>query len=876
MERIKTFYEKHTRIIFYSAAFLLPFLCTVFLFAVRGIYPFGGITFLKKDMYQQYTPFFYEFYRKLKNGNSLWYSWNAGLGANFLAVIAYYLASPLNLLCVLFPENSILEFMTYSVVIKTGLMGLTASAYLAYHFRRHDPAMAFFSLAYSMSAFMAAYNWNIEWMDVLFAAPLALLGLEKLKDGGSPLIYYLSLSYAIFTNYYLSIMLCIYLTLYFIVLNVIKGFDIKATLNFLVFSVLSGLTAAVLILPEYYSLRFTTFTNIRFPRELTVYLSPLELFTSHLIGVTPETGLGHYPNIYCGLLTLFMIVLYAFSVKEKLKEKICYISLLMFFLLSFDINILNFIWHGFNYPDSLPARQGYLYTLLLMMMAYEAFLSLREIKQNILFASLVFSYVFIMLITFFSGKERMDDISRIINYVFALSIVIILLLYRSAPSKIHFPGNGQELIFRYGLLLILLSEIVLNMYLTGSRSVKRTDYFRKYDDFKVLNDEKALTDTEDDSPLSRADEIGRNVRNDSMMIDYPSLSFFSSTTNGLLIKYLQKYGIMNSRVFYLSDGTTAVTSFLSGQKYIFVPEGKICTSEDIASPHIFSNGSVLYQYNDYLPNGYVLRVNDKAKEKLFLSASEAENIIDSKTDAPNSEYPPSDAQNTLIHDLNISGTALMRYGSFENGTLAHADEKLSVKYSDTCHLYAYNASKTKGEIKISFSDGTTLGKVPFNKYRYFVDLGYRAEGTKAFFIPEDKEDRDLDIEFFRLNTSVLSSLASNINKAEKLTGIKLEDDSLSGEIDMLSAGQLIINVPYEPGWTLYVDNKETPITLFDGIWISASLPEGRHEIRMDFFPKGLKTGAVVSIISLILALFLIKYESILRKRAAHSLKTPAS
>ena len=57
MDELKSFYEKHTKAIFYAVAFLLPFFVTLALFAVRKIYPFGDITFLKKDMYQQYTPF---------------------------------------------------------------------------------------------------------------------------------------------------------------------------------------------------------------------------------------------------------------------------------------------------------------------------------------------------------------------------------------------------------------------------------------------------------------------------------------------------------------------------------------------------------------------------------------------------------------------------------------------------------------------------------------------------------------------------------------------------------------------------------------------------------------------------------------------------
>ena len=55
------------------------------LFVACGIYPFGDRSFLYMDMYHQYMPFFSEFMEKVKAGENLYYSWNLGVGSNFLA-----------------------------------------------------------------------------------------------------------------------------------------------------------------------------------------------------------------------------------------------------------------------------------------------------------------------------------------------------------------------------------------------------------------------------------------------------------------------------------------------------------------------------------------------------------------------------------------------------------------------------------------------------------------------------------------------------------------------------------------------------------------------------------------------------------------------
>lgn len=869
MENLVSFYKRKEKTFFYAASFLMPLILTLILFAVREIYPFGDVSFLKKDMYQQYTPFFYEFCRKLKAGDSLWYSWNAGIGANFLAVIAYYLASPFNFLCALFPERYILEFMTYSVVIKTGLMGLTMSTYLSWHFKTRDIAIPFFGTAYAMSAFMAAYSWNVEWMDVLFVAPLCIMGLEKLVNNESGALFSVSLSYSILSNYYLSIMLCIYLLLYFIVLQIINGMRIKSVIRFLVFSILSGGVGAVFILPELHALKFTTFTNIRIPVELRFYYNPLELFSRHLCGIETETGLEHSPNIYCGILIVFLIVLYAASGKIALKEKICKLSLMLFFLLSFDTNILNFIWHGFNYPDSLPARQGYLYIILILTMGYEAFLCLRSSGPKAFYPTLIIPVVLIEAACFLVQDEGLDAVTKIYSMVFMVSFCLLFYLYRSAPDMLEFPGNRQETIFRYSILAFFAFEIVLNMYYTNNRTIKRSEYFSKYDDYKILNEEMTAQNEENDSLLNRADEVSRNVRNDSMMIDYSSLSNFSSTTNGLLIKYADKYGLMNSRVFYLSDGTTYLTSLLMGQKYILIPKDRIYPGEDIAKPVMFSNGAALYEFNSSIPNGYVIRCNDETKDKLFLSYLDAERIIDSEIDPPNGDKNPIEAQNTLMHDLNMPGTLFLQYGSPEAGTISKADKKISVSFMDDCHLYAYNPSKTNGELKISMSDGSATGEIETNKYKFIIDLGYHPEGTTATFTSEDDEDSNIDMEFFKLNASVVDAFASSLNESETLKNIERYDDHLTGGIDMTSPGHLVLTVPYEPGWTLTIDGQETHIDLFDGLWISAALSEGHHDIRIDFYPKGLNKGILISLVSVVLIALILWYERILSKRSHH-------
>ena len=104
----------------------------------------------------------------------------------------------------------------------------------------------------------------------------------------------------------------------------------------------------------------------------------LEMLTRQLINIPVHLGLDHYPNIYCGVFIFLLIPLYAMNKKIQPRERIGKFCILLVFLLAFNINIFNFIWHGFHYPNSLPCRQSFIYVFFVLTMAFEAFYYLKE------------------------------------------------------------------------------------------------------------------------------------------------------------------------------------------------------------------------------------------------------------------------------------------------------------------------------------------------------------------------------------------------------------------------------------------------------------------------------------------------------------------
>ena len=282
------------------ASFLLPFLLLLLICINHEVYPFGEQCILHIDMYHQYCPFFTELMDKLKSGGSLFYSWNIGLGADFISLYAYYLASPLNWLLILCPGEYVIEFMTILVVLKIALAGLFFGYYLKEHFYRNHFAISIFATAYALCGFSAAYAWDIMWLDCMTLAPLIILGLERLVKEGRPVLYYVALSLSILSNYYISIMICIFLVIWFF-LTWLENREtgIGAWLRFAGYSLLAGGTGAVLIIPEAIILGMSGSQNISFPDSLEWYFNIVAELGRHSAMTEAYTGGDHWPNLYC-------------------------------------------------------------------------------------------------------------------------------------------------------------------------------------------------------------------------------------------------------------------------------------------------------------------------------------------------------------------------------------------------------------------------------------------------------------------------------------------------------------------------------------------------------------------------------------------------
>lgn len=202
--------KKYFKINYFLTGYLLSAVILAVSFAMIKVWPFGDHYALIVDSIHQYLPFYTDFRNKLVEGSSMMYSWSGGLGYNFWSTYAYYLAAPSNFLLYFFPMKYVGDFMDLMIILRVGLCGGCFTWYLHKRKPEENWTPVAFGLAFALKSLILGYYFNLMWLDSIAMTPVVMYGIDQIVKGKSGKTFCLSLFYAIWCNYYIGFMLCLF------------------------------------------------------------------------------------------------------------------------------------------------------------------------------------------------------------------------------------------------------------------------------------------------------------------------------------------------------------------------------------------------------------------------------------------------------------------------------------------------------------------------------------------------------------------------------------------------------------------------------------------------------------------------------------------
>ncbi len=818
-------------------AFIIPVVVLFAIFVGRGVHPFGDSIYLRSDMYHQYAPFYKELYNKLTSGESLFYSWNIGMGVNFTALYAYYLASPINLLLGIFAINgNILLTMDVLIIIKTGLAGFTMAYYLSKRFDKHNYSIAVAGIFYALSSYMAAYSWNIMWIDCIIILPIIALGIENLVRKKKWLMYTLSLGFAIFSNYYIAIMICIFSVIYFgiILFSQAKLTLYSACTRILTFtkgSLLAGGIGAIMFIPAFYALSYTASAESNFPSEWKNYFSVMNMLSRSLMSVEPSILNSNTPNIYCTVAVFLMIPLYCLCTKINHKEKVGKMAFLALLLVSFNLNIPNFIWHGFHFPNSLPCRESFIYIFLILTMSYEAAIHAKTYTKKQIYSSFFGAVGLIIVIEeLFVNEETYPFGIIYMSLLFLTGYLVIINMYRN-------PKVYRQLV-TYLLVIICIAEAGINSNHEAAYKSTGYSYYLK-DNEDIAN---MLGNLDDDS-FYRVEKNVRLTKNDAAWNDYRGVSVFSSTANGNVTELLGSFGFEKSTNAYSYYGYTPLTSSMLSVKYLLSDE--VFTEPYLMELLETSSTKNLYEMQYVLPLGYMIPSDSLNKVKL-------------------NGNDPFVIQNSFVENVTGYTDLFTRLSAVSSG----ASSTISVGEDTDLYIYVTNYVESI-TYSLNADDGTFIrsGSASGLGHRQIVHIGKVPANGTVTVRTSDTDVSSLQLYAYAFDQELFDTIFTSLND-EGLVIESFDDTNITGTISAKSSGTMLTSIVYDRSWKAYIDGKEVKIGSFNDAFLTVDIPEGTHSIELKYIPDGFILGTSISIISILIIIVLCVIEKILRTKKA--------
>ena len=791
----------------YILSFIIPIFLLIMVLFIKGI-GFNAEKLLVSDMHSQYTSLFLYLKRVLNGSESIFYSFNNGLGGSMYATFAYYLASPLNLLIIFFNENSIPVFIMLILFIKIGLCGLTMNIYVNKHFGLQFESLIF-SCCYALMAYVVNYYFNIMWLDGVYLLPLVLLGIDKLLNENKFLLYIISLFLAIFSNFYIGYMICIFSCIYFVqqlLLNYEKNQCKKKILNFIVYSLLAGLLASFLLIPTLIEIENFSRSNNSIVK-LDIIKSVSQFFTSFYIGTHHCTNLENYYGtfVFCGIFSIMNFVLYFFNKNVHKKEKMISLIIFIFLFLSSIIPFFKYIWHGFSYPNSFNNRFSFIISFYIIFIAIKNYMKFDKKNIRNIFFIIIYLIVGIFLLL---NKYRFYNINNLfLSILFIIIYYIIIYLIKSIKLR-------NIIIF-----IFLVFELLINSYISFNYNKSNSISFIK---FKNDFCNKLIYDND-----YRLDQNYLYGGLDGLMCSYSGITTYSSTNNISKYNISNNFGYDTSYLVSINElKNTPIADSLLGIKYIY------------------SNFDTLYNLSD--DNIKIEYFNDKTNKlkndqfNLYINkyALKIGYIVDN-VNIKFTDY--FDYQNELLKKLSGINKNVLEKINVEK--ITNTKYRIDVDGNIFVKIY-YDKNETffNGEIYDIYLNGK---KQKIKNYSIF----YLQSGIMD--ISNLREDISIkNVEFYKFNNEIFVEQMKKL-KQNEINIVKKQKDELWFNIYADKKSKVLLTLPYEKGWKIYDNGKEIKYEkALDGL-ILINIDDGKHNIKMKYRPVYMDITLIFSIIVLI-------------------------
>lgn len=843
---------------------LPPLVATIIVIIIsmlKGIYPFGDMTIDYHDNMQQVAPLYNHLWDFLHGRANLFFDWYTGLGTNLsMAVSAFSMLSPFNLILYLVPRSAVHQSFYFLFLIKIAFMSETMYIYLNSKFNTSYIFKFSFSLMFALSGYQMLYGTTfMPWMDVITFFPLIMLGLDNIYKGKSSVLYIVTLTLAFIINYYVAALILFFILVasgIYLTIFVDKKERKKYIYKLGIGTILSIGIAAFILVPTFMQL-------INSERSSSNGLTPIEQILC-ILNTTPTKGNWRLEQYFLYALSSLPAVLIFWGMRKYKKEKKVVKAvriLLVLMIIPLLVEGTNLLLHFGSYA-AYCMRHSFIIKFVFLTIGcyYSSKIKLDEAKLKprdivlfaLLFVGMFFVTVWIyqLLESIFSMYEYNASLRRYAGFLIIFCLIFIVAYY--------FILKKNNIAQKYLLILVALLEVSLFTYFLLGRPAWRGYASYQHGAYvEYANEAKSDLNIEED-------ELNRIKNPDlSLNTNYPlilrraSLSSYTAAIPIGMKANLKNWGYSEHHTYLLDSGGTIFSDALLNIKQQ-VNTKKL--NEELYE--LVKHTEKYYLYNNKYTLPFGMTVSDSVLETNIndLDWVEVNNLM----------YQLLTGNNEKLVTSILEGEEKSK--EIKNYTYNKEGNKLSFDIDIKKESVLYFSSNQRVKITINGEEISipSVGEPDLKEYpntfnNNVIELGsFKNEIVEVEIesLSENKNDIQINLELL------------DLEKMKKLCTL-YEDYSVNEQVDKTNLtfnvtgtedrNVVLVPIEYDEGWTISINGKKIEkekVSNILGIFTAIELEEGDNAVTMHFTPKGLKTGIIITIISLLACLILKKYKKV--------------
>lgn len=840
-------------------SFLIPCCIMLTVFALNGKYPFGPDAALESDAAAQYYPFLLLLRRTVRSGGSLLYTWRAGFGTNFWALIAYYCLNPWNLIAIALPESLVQGFLSLSLCIRIGLAGLFTAVLMQTISKKQDLSIVIFASLYGLSEWFVWNYFQMIWLDAAALLPLLLAGMLRLVRDGRCKMFITVLVISLICNPYFSFITCTMTFLCWICALIILKMPLRnlhrEAGRFFGSALLAGGLSAVILIPVAFAIRTTGASAQQLPDLLTVPDS-FPALLGRLVSMTyPIQHIG-LPNLSCTMLGVLLFTGYLTAKRIPLRERLTVGALLGFLLVSLWYPPLNYIWHGLHVPNGFIHRFAFLVPFVLLMAGWRFTGTLSEADPLPKKPRMVQLGVMLAVTLGICGLAAFYDTTDIVlvSVVFAAGYSLLYLWRYLKPQN-------------SGLIAgVLLLTVCAESFVSVHMLVQYLPVIYQASDLTATPEQNkaaaAIREAEGDSPARTAFMTGYGF-NPELFCDLPyGGTLYSSMILGDFADALSYLGIYSgadlNRYFY--HPLPPLSMLLTDIRYVIAPNGA-----DVPSAYYQPLGDTCaLQFTYDTPFGFCIPAPLDTAQKgslperqnhLFRQITGFDSDICAEL-SPEIKFPGTDftadgntiyfrtgaeKANAVTYTFTADADGWYLFDLLPDDALCSAVRQ----YSVTC-----DGKETESKLLLK---GETFERLNIMRAVGDCKAGQKIQIQMTFGA---EAEGSLQICAARLDEAAFAEAYALIT-ANAATDVQVQDRSIRLNITATDDRPLLwLPVPYEKGWRAEIDGQKAEITEAMSGMLGLRLTAGAHTVRLTYLPQGFPAGCAVSTVSILLCVML--------------------